>query len=74
MGYAIGRAAGKAVVRNRVRRQLRAAVHELAPGLAPGGYLIGAGPSAASLPFAALQQALESSLVEVGALAARVPA
>jgi ribonuclease P protein component len=59
VAYAVGKRVGPAVVRNRVRRRLRAAtrVHraELRPGCA---YLFGAGPAAASAPFADIDAAM----------------
>jgi len=59
VAYAVGRRVGPAVVRNRVRRRLRAltAAHraELQPG---GAYLFGAGPAAATIPFAELDAAM----------------
>ena len=63
VAYAVGRRAGNAVVRNRLRRRLRAAVREQGDLLAPGtAYLIGADPSAATMSFAALSEALARAL------------
>jgi RNase P protein component len=56
-------------VRNRIRRQLRAIVADLGPSLAPGRYLIGAAPLAATLPYAALADAVRRGLEDAGALA-----
>jgi ribonuclease P protein component len=63
VAYAVGRRTGNAVVRNRLRRRLRAAVHEHGDLLAPGtAYLVGAEPSAATMSFAALSEALARAL------------
>jgi ribonuclease P protein component len=53
---------GNAVTRNRARRRLRAAVRHLAPELPSGAYLIGATPTATTVPFAELEQALSDAV------------
>ena len=59
VAYAVGRRVGPAVVRNRVRRRLRAALLARRADLQPGGaYLFGAGPAAATAPFAELDAAM----------------
>jgi ribonuclease P protein component len=65
-GFAIGRSVGSAVVRNRVRRRLRAALRELrAAGRLPGGaYLLGGTAELAELPWPALVDLVEATVVE----------
>ena len=59
VAYAVGKRVGPAVVRNRVRRRLRAATLAHRAELLPGGaYLFGAGPAAATAPFADLDAAM----------------
>jgi ribonuclease P protein component len=68
VAYAVGRRAGNAVARNRLRRRLRAAVHDHADLLAPNtAYLIGADPTAASMSFAALSEAVARALAAADA-------
>lgn len=58
VAFAVGKHAGNAVVRNRIRRRVRAVLTDLAPDLAPGAYLVGAGPTAATVPAADLRRCL----------------
>jgi len=59
VAYAVGKRVGPAVVRNRVRRRLRAVAQAHRGELRPGGaYLFGAGPAAATAPFAELDAAM----------------
>ena len=59
VAYAVGKRVGPAVVRNRVRRRLRAAARAHREHLHPGGaYLFGAGPAAASAPWAEIEAAV----------------
>ena len=63
VAYAVGRRAGNAVARNRLRRRLRAAVQEHGDLLVPDtAYLVGADPSAVSMSYAALAEALARAL------------
>jgi len=65
-GFAIGRSVGSAVVRNRVRRRLRAALRELRAGgrLPAGAYLLGGTAELAELPWPALVDLVEATVVE----------
>jgi ribonuclease P protein component len=67
VAYAIGKVVGNAVVRNRVRRRLQAALATVAASLGPGTYLVGAGPAAASAPYAELSASLVAALVALPA-------
>jgi ribonuclease P protein component len=61
IAFALSRNVGSAVVRNRIRRRLRAAFATCAAsseGVPSGDYLLGAGPSAAELPFREVQAAM----------------
>lgn len=60
VAFAVGRRVGPAVVRNRVRRRLRAALQEVGPPA--GAYLVGAGRSAADLPFRELTSHLRAAV------------
>jgi len=63
VAYAVGRRAGNAVARNRLRRRLRAAVRDHADLLAADrAYLISADPSAATMSFAGLSDAMARAL------------
>jgi ribonuclease P protein component len=67
VAYAVGKRVGPAVVRNRVRRRLRAATLRHRAELRPGGaYLFGAGPAAASVPFAEIDAAMGQLLAGPG--------
>lgn len=65
-GFTIGKATGGAVVRNRVRRRLRAALRELlaAGRLAPGTYLLGGGPTLATMPWSELMLLVQDTCHE----------
>jgi ribonuclease P protein component len=63
VAYAVGRRVGNAVGRNRLRRRLRAAVLERAELLAPDtAYLVSADPSALTMTFATLSEAVARAL------------
>jgi ribonuclease P protein component len=65
VAYAVGKRVGPAVVRNRVRRRLRAVAQAHRGELQPGGvYLFGAGPAAATAPFAELDAAMGRLLAQ----------
>lgn len=64
VAFAVGRAAGGAVVRNRIRRRLRAGLRDLLQrdALPAGTYLVGAGPAAATAPWAELVADLDAAV------------
>jgi len=63
VAYAVGRRTGSAVQRNRLRRRLRAATRERADLLQPDtAYLVGVDPTAATMSFDALSDALARAL------------
>lgn len=67
VAYAVGKRVGPAVTRNRVRRRLRASVARHRSSLRPGtAYLLGAGPAAATAPFAELDSAVGALLTTAG--------
>ena len=65
LAFAIGRPVGTAVVRNRLRRRLRSLFAEQAAGLRPGTYLLGAGPTAATLDHGELRRTLTTALQQL---------
>lgn len=68
VGYTVTTQCGNAVVRNRIKRRLRAVVRELFPSLAEPGqdYILVAlakvNPSAATVPYDALRDAMRRAL------------
>ena len=67
VAYAVGKRVGPAVVRNRVRRRLRAVTLAHRGELRAGGaYLFGAGPAAASAPYAEIDAAMAQLLAGPG--------
>lgn len=67
VAFAVGKATGGAVVRNRVRRRLRAALRALAAEgrLPAGAYLLGGGPSLATMAWTDLLELVEAAMAEV---------
>jgi ribonuclease P protein component len=62
VGITVSKSVGTAVVRNRLRRRLAASLHDLLTPHARMRLLVIARPSAAALPFAALQDELRGAL------------
>lgn len=62
VGITVSKSVGTAVVRNRLRRKLAASLHDLLTPQARMRLLVVARPSAATLPFAALQDELRQAL------------
>jgi ribonuclease P protein component len=62
VGITVSKSVGTAVIRNRLRRRLAASLHDLLSSQARMRLLVIARPSAAALPFAALQDELRRAL------------
>lgn len=74
LGLAVSRKVdARAVVRNRIKRQLRETFRAHRTQLLPGDYVCVARPGAATLPPAALREALLSLLRRAGALPPTAP-
>jgi ribonuclease P protein component len=62
VGITVSKSVGTAVVRNRLRRRLAAVLHESLPAQARMRLLVVARPSAAALPYRALQDEVRRAL------------